>query len=181
MENPNLAVRVEVSETLTDFISSGFDVAIRGGKGDWRGLSSHLLIQTRFTPMLSRELAESVGGLREPEDLTHLHILSPADPWWDRWFAEAGLERPDSSDAVRQHFGPQVLEANAAMSGLGVAMLTPAFFRDELASGRLVQPFDLTCEDGSGYWLVYPESHRNSQKIRRFRKWLETKTKDWRP
>jgi len=181
VENPNLAVRVEVSETLTDFISSGFDVAIRGGKGDWRGLSSHLLIQTRFTPMLSRELAESVGGLREPEDLTHLHILSPADPWWDRWFAEAGLERPDSSDAVRQHFGPQVLEANAAMSGQGVAMLTPAFFRDELASGRLVQPFDLTCEDGSGYWLVYPESHRNSQKIRRFRKWLETKTKDWRP
>lgn len=181
VENPNLAVRVEVSETLTDFISSGFDVAIRGGKGDWRGLSSHLLIQTRFTPMLSRELAESVGGLREPEDLTHLHILSPADPWWDRWFAEAGLERPDSSDAVRQHFGPQVLEANAAMSGQGVAMLTPAFFRDELASGRLVQPFNLTCEDGSGYWLVYPESHRNSQKIRRFRKWLETKTKDWRP
>ncbi len=180
VENPNIAVRVEVSETLTDFNSSGFDVAIRGGKGKWRGLSSHLLIQTRFTPMLSKDLAESIGGVHDPKDLMRLHILSPSDPWWNRWFAEAGLERPELSDEVRQHFGPQVLEANAAMSGQGVAMLTPAFFKDELASGRLIQPFDLTCEDGSGYWLVYPESHRNSQKIRRFRKWLEAKTKDWR-
>ncbi|WP_170560791.1 hypothetical protein [Ruegeria atlantica] len=41
----------------------------------------------------------------------------------------------DQTGETRQHFGPQVLEANAAITGQGVAMLTPAFFRDELATG----------------------------------------------
>lgn len=180
MENPNIAVRVEVSESLVDFSASGFDVAVRGGQGNWRGLASHLLIPTRFTPMLSPDLAATIGGVHTPEDLLRLHILSPADPWWNRWTAAAGLEGTDLTGEVRQHFGPQVLEASAAIAGQGVAMLTPAFFQDELKSGRLIQPFGLTCEDGSGYWLVFPESHRHSQKIRTFRKWLDIETQDWR-
>ncbi|MEM9584391.1 MAG: LysR substrate-binding domain-containing protein [Pseudomonadota bacterium] len=181
MENPNMAVRVEVGENLVDFSSSGFDVGVRGGRGKWSGLSSHLLIQTRFTPMLSKELADSIGGVREPGDLMRLRILSPSDPWWTRWLKKAGLDATELSSEVNHQIGPQVLEANAAIAGQGVAMLTPAFFKDELATGRLIQPFDLTGEDGSGYWLVYPESHRNSRKIRRFRKWLEAETRTWRP
>ncbi len=180
MENPNIAVRVEVSETLTDFSSSGFDVGIRGGRGDWRGLSSHLLIPNRYTPMLSRHLADSIGGVRTPKDLLRLPILSRSDPWWAHWLSAAGLDDADMSNDARQHFGPQILEANAAIAGKGVAMLTPAFFRGELSSGRLIKPFELTCQDDSGYWLVYPESHRHSQKIRTFRKWLLAATKDWR-
>ncbi len=180
LDNPNIAVRVEVSETLVDFKAGGFDLAIRGGKGNWPGMASHLLIPTRFTPMLSPDLAATIGGVSEPADLLHLRVLSPADPWWRRWLLEAGIESTEPTDQIRQHFGPQVFEANAAIAGQGVAMLTPAFFRDELASGRLIQPFDLTCEDGSGYWLVLPESHRRSQKIRTFRKWLEGETRDWR-
>ena len=180
VQNPNVAVRVEVSDALTDFTANGFDVAIRGGKGSWRGLVSHPLIPTRFTPMLSKDLADSIGGVHEPADLLHLHILSPSDPWWNSWLAAAGLETTELTSDARQSFGPQVLEANAAIAGQGVAMLTPAFFREELASGRLIQPFELTCEDGSGYWLVYPESFRRSRKIRTFRNWLEDSTKGWR-
>ena len=33
------------------------------------------------------------------------------------------------------------MEANAAFAGAGIAMMTPMFWRDELAAGRLVQPF----------------------------------------
>ncbi len=51
-------------------------------------------------------------------------------------------------------------------------MLTPAFFKDEVASGRLVQPFPLVCRPGGSYWMVYPEARRRSAKIRAFRDWL---------
>ena len=68
--------------------------------------------------------------------------------------------------------GSQAYEANAAMAGNGVAILTKAFFRAELAEGRLVQPFELTCDDGHGYYLAYPEARRNAPKIRAFREWL---------
>ncbi len=66
----------------------------------------------------------------------------------------------------------QSLAGSAALAGHGVAMLTPAFFADELASGRLVQPFPLVRRPGSHYWLVYPEARRRSPKIRAFRDWL---------
>lgn len=180
MENPNLAVRVEVSDGLVDFVSDGLDLAIRGGKGKWPGLISHLLMPTRFTPMLSRELADSIGGIGEPADLLKLPIISRADPWWRLWLNAAGLDRAELADLPNQHFGPQILEANAAIAGQGIAMLTPAFFQNELAGGQLIQPFELTCDDGSGYWLVFPESHRNSAKIRKFRIWLEGASLNYR-
>lgn len=68
--------------------------------------------------------------------------------------------------------GSQAYEANAAMAGRGVAILTRAFFAEDVASGRLVQPFDIVCDDGHGYYLVYPESRRNVPRIRAFRDWL---------
>lgn len=178
MDNPALAVRIEVSESLVDFVADGFDLAIRSGKGDWPGHKSHLLLPTVFTPMLSPALADSIGGLKEPADLLKLPIIAHADAWWRRWFEMAGLSDADLTKAdlsgrpVRQ-FGPQVLEANAAIAGQGVGLLTPALFKDAVALGQLIQPFDLTCDDGTGYWLVYPESRRNAAKIRLFRTWLD--------
>ncbi len=64
------------------------------------------------------------------------------------------------------------MEANAAFAGAGIAMMTPMFWRAELAAGRLVQPFAHVHYPGSGHWLVYPEGRRAQPKIAAFRDWL---------
>ena len=64
-----------------------------------------------------------------------------------------------------------VLEHPAA-AGQGVAMLNPIFFASELASGRLVQPFDLVCSDSRDYWLCYRTARRTAPKIQAFRDWI---------
>ena len=66
----------------------------------------------------------------------------------------------------------QVMEANAAFSGAGIAMMTPMFWRDELKAGRLVQPFDHVHITDRSHWLVYPEGRRNQPKITAFRDWI---------
>ena len=53
-----------------------------------------------------------------------------------------------------------------------VAMLTPAFFATEIASGRLIQPFDIVGRSKSDLWLVYSEARQNSVKIRAFTEWI---------
>jgi LysR family glycine cleavage system transcriptional activator len=68
--------------------------------------------------------------------------------------------------------GSQSLEAGVAIAGGGVALLTPAFFAADLAAGRLLQPFDLVCDDGHAYWLAYPEARRNAPKVSAFRTWI---------
>jgi len=63
-------------------------------------------------------------------------------------------------------------EGHAAMAGQGVAMLTPFFWRQDMADRRLVQVFDQVATLGHAYWIVYPEYRRLTGKIRRFRDWL---------
>jgi DNA-binding transcriptional LysR family regulator len=54
----------------------------------------------------------------------------------------------------------------------GVALLTPFFWRADIAEGRLVRLFSHEVETGLGHWLVYPDHRRNLPKVRRFREWL---------
>lgn len=171
--HPEIAVRLDVSGRVVDFTREEFDAGIRHNRtGSWPGLVAHPLIALEFTPMLSPRLLEKVGPLMEPADLLKLPLVEPTDPWWPAWFALAGATAPDLSQHPDLRLGAQHLAGSAALAGQGVAMLTPAFFRDELAAGRLVQPFALVGRDEGDYCLVYPEARRRSAKIKAFRDWL---------
>jgi LysR family glycine cleavage system transcriptional activator len=170
--HPALAVRLDTSSRLTDFAREDVDLAIRSGGGKWPGLEAHKLLDADFTPMLSPKLAASIGGVKEPADLLRLPILDPGDIWWSQWFEAAGVTGHDLAKRPGSSMGAQAYEANAAMAGHGVAILTRALFKNEIADGRLIQPFDLVGDDGHAYWLVYPTARRNVPKIRAFRDWI---------
>jgi LysR family glycine cleavage system transcriptional activator len=172
MRHPDLAVRLNVSNVLVDFARDGVDVAIRSGSGPWPGLVVHPLLAVAFTPFVGRALAER-HAIARPEDLLALPIIDPHDPWWPIWFKAAGVEPPaDLAERRSLRMETQVLAGRVALAGQGVAMLTPAFFRDEIAAGLLVQPFPLVATENRHYCLVYPESRRRSARIRAFRDWL---------
>lgn len=169
---PQIAVRLETTNRVVDFSREEVDVVVRAGKGVWPGLVAHRLIDVLFTPMLSPRLAASIGGVHEPADILKLPLIDARDPWWVRWLDAHGL----STDILAQQTAPslnmQALDAEAAMDDLGVALLTPAYYRTEIATGRLIQPFDRVIDEGNSYWLAYPESRRNVPKIRKFRDWI---------
>lgn len=169
---PHIAVRLITDTTPMDFSRDPGDVAIRAGRGTWPGLVAHHLMDLDFAPMLSPSLLAQVKPIDSPRDLLKCKIIDPGDPWWRLWFEAAGVPDADLEGRQRNLFGSQALEASSAIAGHGVAILTPAFYREELASGRLVMPFDLVGRDGSAYWLVYPDSRRSQPKIRAFRDWL---------
>ncbi len=172
LANPHIAVRLSTSDALVDFSREAVDVAIRSGNGVWPGLRAEKLMEVYFTPMLSPALAESIGGIHEPADLLKLKIFDPSDPWWLQWLEEAGVRSAGLEKRIKSFYGAQAFEAAAAVAGQGVAILTPAFYPDELASGKLYRPFELQCSDDRGYWLAYPENRRNVAKIRAFRNWI---------
>jgi LysR family glycine cleavage system transcriptional activator len=171
---PRIAVRMQVNQQTADFARDGVDVAIRyGTKGSEASLVHHKLMAINYSPMLSPALLANAGPLREPRDLLRLRIIDPHDTWWPKWFAAAGVDPSDLQGRPATRLGAQTFEASSAIAGHGVAILTPAFYRRELAAGLLVQPFALECEDeGTAYWLVYPEAKRHQPKIRAFRDWL---------
>ena len=172
LSHPEIAVRLETTSRVIDFTREEADVVVRAGKGQWPSLVATKLLAVRFTPMLSPALAATIGGVHEPADILKLPLINARDPWWVDWLKAFGLPLDVLETQTTPSLSMQVLDANAAMAGLGVALLTPAYYRQELADGRLLQPFEQVLDEGNGYWLAYPEARRNVPKIRAFRDWI---------
>lgn len=172
LQNPSIAVRLIRSSKLTQFDRDSADIAIRWGNGPWPELECHFLGRFVYAPMMNPKLLEKTGKPERPEDLLKLPIIGANDQCWREWFAVAGVENPDLSGHRAYEFMEQDLCANTALAGLGVAILDRIYFLDELATGRLVEPFDIYCSEGRALWLVYPPARRNIPKIKAFREWI---------
>jgi LysR family glycine cleavage system transcriptional activator len=170
VDRPELAVRLHTGNELIDFASEEADVAIRLGRGGWPGLKCQFLFHVAMAPMCSPGFRDA-HRIGEPADLLRVPLLSAEERFWKAWFEQAGVALPDQPPPPGIRLDSQVMEANSAMAGHGAAMLSPIFWRSELAAGRLVQLFPATVVEGLAYWLVYPEHRRNQAKIRVFRDW----------
>lgn len=168
---PNIAVQISVDQNVVDLHQSEFDLGIRSGNGDWPGLEAHLLFPNQFTAVCSPDLLRG-AQLKEPADILKFPIISPSDPWWNDWFAAAGVEGVDLSRRLDNSLGVQQFEGMAAIAGQGFALINPHFFAADLAAGRLVQPFGVMGISSRGYWLVYPKARKRSSKIEAFRDWV---------
>ena len=170
LRQPDLAVRVSLSNELVDFGAGSIDAAIRSGAGKWDGLRSDFLFRQHFTPVCAPAFL-AAHAIRTPADLLEAERLAPNDPMWRAWFACAGIgEPPPPRRGVI--LDSQLQEANTMIGGFGIAMLTPLYWRADLESGRLVQPFETLYVAPSAQWLVHPASRVGVRKIERFREWL---------
>jgi LysR family glycine cleavage system transcriptional activator len=177
MKHADTAVRMTTGNEVVDLRAGDADVAIRAGTGDWEGVDKHLLVQSDFTPMASpaciAEAERELGRKLEPKDLLDLNLISPEDEWWVQWFADAGVELDGTPKRRGVRLDNQANEGHAAMAGQGFALLTPFFWRSDVADERLVMPFpDRVSTRGWAYWLVYLPERRMVPKIKRFREWL---------
>lgn len=169
---PQIDVRVETTDRVIDLAQEDVDAAVRAGQGDWPGLTAVKVHDVHYAPMLSPRLAASVGGIREPADILKLPLLDPKNRWWASWLSAHNLPLEVIERQSSPSLGTQIFAARAAMDDQGVALLTPVYYRRELAQGQLIQPFPETSEETWSYWLAYPESRRRLRKIRAFRDWV---------
>ena len=176
VEHPDLAVRLATANKLADLHAGEADVSIRAGAGPWEGLDAEPIMPVDFSPMCApsflRRMEAQLGRPVEPRDLPNLPLISPEDPWWDAWFAVAGVEGAHRPRRAGLRLDSQADEGHAAMGGQGFVLLTPAFWRNDIQVERLVQPFELTATAGFRYWLVVAPERRQVPKIKRFREWL---------
>lgn len=168
---PDLAVRISLSNELVDFGRGGIDAVIRMGRGQWDGLRSDFLFRQHFAPICTPSFIEA-HGIREPADLLGVERLAPNDTMWAAWFAATGVDTPPPP---RQGvvLDSQLQEASAMQSGFGIAMMSTLYWTADLASGRLVQPFETLYLPGTAQFLVHPAGRVGVRKIERFREWIK--------
>ncbi len=178
LRHPDIAVRLSLSNELVDLTGGHIDVAVRSGAGEWEGLRADFLFRQHFAPICTAEFIER-NGIAKPEDLLHVDRLTPNDRIWNGWFAAAGLGTPPPS-RLGVVMDSQMQEANAILGGFGVAMLSPLFWRNDLQTGRMVQPFETLYVPRVAHFLVHPAGRVGVRKIERFREWLQEELEEER-
>ncbi len=170
--HPEYTVRLDISPNMVDLESEGVDVVIRSGKGDWSGLTSHFLLTQTFTSVCSPHYIAREGRPETPGQILNHVLIDRNDIWWPIWFEAAGLPRDTSVKRTSIDVNTQQMAAILAVSGSGIALVSPAFVSEDMKSGRLIQLFDVMAKSGSDYYFAYSETRRNIPKIRAFREWI---------
>lgn len=171
-------IQIELKTTLHPEAASSnsYDFIVRVDRNieprSEQGLVSERVVNVDSFPVCSPDLVRRIP-LDKPEDLRNhvlLHgALRPND--WQRWLEAAGIDNVPCSGG--HTFESLTLAYNAAISGAGVAIGVETFVAQDLATGRLIRPFDFVRRSVSGFNMIYDtERHRKYYKVRVFRDWL---------
>jgi LysR family transcriptional regulator, glycine cleavage system transcriptional activator len=154
-------------DAATAMLPAGaFDVAIRSGRGPWPDYGGVKLLAECVTPMFSPRLM-SAGTRLTVKTLLKLPLLP--DPHWSEWFKVAGVPNPKPKYFATR-FPNYELEAQAAVNGIGAALLSPVMYADLMAQGALIAPFPWTVECRNSYWLLSTKECSESH----FVKWMKS-------
>ncbi|HHC7355354.1 TPA: LysR substrate-binding domain-containing protein [Vibrio campbellii] len=174
LENPDLQVQIFAEGALVNSELKDYDVAIDYGSHPYRDKSAELILDEQLLPVMSPKYLEEHGGLKtSPEQWREATLLHDAMPWdkaprdyeWLYWASSMGF---DFKTDVGHFFNRTDMAMSAAEAGVGIAMARMALVEDELASGRLVSPFE-PVDANAGYYLII---NTKSEPTDRFRQWL---------
>ncbi len=164
-------VTVNLSTRLRPFAiqDSTFDAAIHFGHEDWPGVNYLPLMPETVVPVCAPEMLDA--PIQNAQDmlnhpLLHLETRPRA---WARWFAALGITTEPPAGMMFDHFSTM---AQAAIHGLGVALL-PTFFADPyLRDGQLILASDQTTQSIGSYYLVWPDDREAGAALGSFITWL---------
>lgn len=161
----NMATRLEPF----NFAGEPFDAAIWYGTGDWPGTESLLLKHEHVLPVCAPDLAGRINSPKSLLKIPLLHIQSRPGAWSD-WFARqnVSLDAPVPGTLYDQFS----TITQAALHGLGVALMPDYLVEQDLATGRLIAPCGAAIETASAYHMVWPVAKTQDTALRLFRDWL---------
>ena len=174
---PGLALTVVADDRLSDLRAGDGDAAIRFGTGRYPGLRSDLIMPDMVYPACSPALLADADLFRDPRALSRVTLVHDRDvrdgePWmgWAPWLREIGLDETAVDGHLR--VAGAALTIQAALVGLGVALVRHTLVADLVAAGRLVRlPLGVRRTEYAHH-LVYPGGHAATPRITALRGWL---------
>jgi LysR family transcriptional regulator, glycine cleavage system transcriptional activator len=167
--HPKTQVRVVSSVWAEDYDSEKFDLDIRYGLGRWQGFHSDRITSERLIPLCLPDIG---ARLHHPDDLASerlIHVLGYQEGW-SAWLAAAKASGVDPDQGL--WFDTTAMALEVAAQGGGVALGRSSMIERELASGRLVRPFEIELAVNEGFFLVAPEKGARHADAAVFREWL---------
>lgn len=169
-DNPGISINMVTRLSPFDFRRDSIDAAIHFGMPHWPGAELTFLMHETVLPACSPEFRDR-HRLEKPMDLLNvplLHLTSRPDAW-EKWFGTSGVDFGNLHGMLFDQFATV---AQAAISGLGAALLPAFLITDELASGELVPAVSGEIRSSEAYYLASSPDRLTWPPLVAFRAWL---------
>jgi len=185
-KNPDIDVRLDVTDQLTDIEHGEADIGIRCGSGTWVGLQSIKIMDEEIFPVCSETLLNGNAAPSTAKDFSNFTLIhdttmksSGGLPSWESWFQRFGLNHHDSDRGLHINSSSAVIQA--AIKGQGIALVRRAFVSNEIKTGQLIrlQP-QLRWPISWAYFLVGTNESLSKPSAIAFAEWIIEEAKNYK-
>lgn len=172
--HPEVTVNISTRLNPFDFESEAFHAAIHFGTKDWPDVQ-YLPIMTETVIAVGAPSLRSDTALKDTASIFNLpllHLETRPDAW-KNWASKQHIDVSSSEGMLFDQFASMI---QAAIHGLGAALVPTYLITEEMRAGTLVP---LTQGDPisiGSYYFVWPSDDDNYQPRRLFEEWLKTQT-----
>ncbi len=167
--HPEVTVNLSTRLAPFDFRASPFDAAIHFGREDWPGVRYLPLLPETVVPVCAPTLIPA--PLRDARQILEFDLLhlDTRPRGWARWLRALGHDHEPPPGMMFDQFSTM---AQAAIHGLGIALLPTFFAEPYLANGQLALASEQTSQSIGSYFLVWPDDRAEPPALTSFRSWL---------
>lgn len=169
---PWIDLRIDVHRYFADLESSGADISIRLGFGDWPNYRTLRLTDDMLIPVCAPSVAETLAAAQPQGSLAGACFLRNVErEYLDEWNQESG--HPILAEgAASLGFNDSATLLATAEAGMGVAVTRASLVEHALACGALVRPFPGEVRDGMDYYAVCSARSADKPASMLFLQWL---------
>lgn len=163
--HPRIALSLELDDRFVDPAADGFDAVVRHGPVTDSRLIAHRLAASTRQLVASPAYLAQAGSIRRVDDLAaHRGILySRREPDWR-------FEGPDGAVVIRPRTALRLnngmMMREAALAGLGIALLPRFMMHEDLRAGRLAVVDAGLAPQGAELFVAHVRDRATSGKIR---------------
>lgn len=169
--HPDITINLSSRTRPFLFDDTRIDAAIYAGDGNWPGATTTRLMPETLIPVCSPDLIAPRTHLT-PEEMAQLPLLQQSTrPYaWRQWFESLG--HMPGNELAGPSYELFFMSLEAAVVGLGVALVPEYDLGGDIASGRLIIPINHACPSDRAYYLAYPEHKAETPTLKLFKDWL---------
>ena len=172
-KNPEIELTLELDDRFVNVLTEGYDAVVRHGPVDDNRVIVKRLAASRRLLVASADYLKRCGTPASLEDLEQHKGIIYSNRGSADWRFKTGRKSTNVQPEVALRVNNGLLMRDAAIAGLGIALL-PTFLLVDPLKERTLKVIDVGLEaEGATIYIAYPEHLRSSGKIGALVTWLQ--------
>ncbi len=178
--HPDVTVNLSVRTRPFLFDETSLDAAIHAGQAVWPGTEGRFLMHENLIAVCSPQLVAPLTKLERASDWQRYTLLQMSTrPYtWRDWFQSCGMVVEGALAGPR--FELFSMAAEAAVHGMGIALIPRLLIENELKYGTLMPVTSHEYRSDRSYYMIYPERKSEHTALTAFREWIEEEASTYR-